>query len=72
MDHKKFNQQFRIQNEIFCKAAGHAKKHSKRGSSKSGNRSSASYDKEIKVYSNIARISEKKSASHFTFKLITF
>ncbi|KAI9564148.1 hypothetical protein GHT06_007886 [Daphnia sinensis] len=46
-DHKKFNQQYRSQYDVYSKAMSLVKKHSKKSSSKS-NRSSASYDKEIK------------------------
>nr|CAH0106197.1 unnamed protein product [Daphnia galeata] len=46
-DHKKFNQQYRSQYEVYSKAMSLVKKHSKKSSSKV-NRSSASYDKEIK------------------------
>jgi hypothetical protein len=47
-DHKKFNQQYRSQYDVYSKAMSLVKKHSKKSSSKV-NRSSASYDKEIKV-----------------------
>ena len=48
MDQKKFNQQYRNQFEVYSKAVGMVKKHGKRSAAKN-NRSSASYDKEIKV-----------------------
>jgi hypothetical protein len=55
MDQKKFNQQYRNQFEVYSKAVGLVKKHGKRSAAKN-NRSSASYDKEIKVHKLICKL----------------
>ena len=54
MEQKKFQQQYRAQYDVYTKAAAAVKKHGKRRETKT-NRTSASYDKEIKVIKSNSR-----------------